>query len=158
MLLLFSYLQTFERLEGAALALSIGFSAALALQDAYAADFASFVNSNLSEIIGALIAAAMLLIFRTIDPVWNARRILKTGRTALSDLARRQPDDIKAWIMQMFDRVGLAATRLDNSASGAAQRICFAICGSGWASPHWIAAGALWSYHGARISELARSS
>jgi uncharacterized membrane protein YccC len=122
MLLLFSYLQTFERLEGAALALSIGFAAALALQETYASDFASFVNSNLSEIIGALIALAMLLIFRTIDPVWNARRILKAGRTAVSDLARRQPDDIKAWIMQMFDRIGLAATRLIGSASGAAQR------------------------------------
>jgi uncharacterized membrane protein YccC len=122
MLLLFSYLQTFERLEGAALALAIGFSAALALQVTYAADFASFVNSNLSEIIGALIAAAMLLIFRTIDPAWNARRILKAGRTAVSDLVRRRPDDVKAWIMQMFDRVGLAATRLDSSASGAAQQ------------------------------------
>jgi uncharacterized membrane protein YccC len=122
MLLLFSYLQTFERLEGAALALAIGFSAALALQVTYAADFASFVNSNLSEIIGALIAAAMLLIFRTIDPVWNARRILKAGRTAVSDLVRRRPDDVKAWIMQMFDRVGLAATRLDSSALGAAQQ------------------------------------
>jgi uncharacterized membrane protein YccC len=122
MLLLFSYLQTFERLEGAALALSIGFAAALALQGTFAADFASFINSNLSEIIGALIALAMLLIFRTIDPVWNARRILKAGRIAVSDLAGRQPGDIKAWTMQMLDRVGLAATRLDSLASGAAQQ------------------------------------
>ena len=121
-LLLFSYLQTFERLEGAALALSIGFASALALQETFAADFASFLNSNLSEIIGALIALAMMLIFRTIDPVWYARRILKTSRTAVRDLARRRPDDIKAWIMQMFDRVGLAATRLTGSASGAAQQ------------------------------------
>src|SRR5258708_23129123 len=63
----------------------------------------------------------MLLIFRTIDPVWNAQQIMKTGRNAVRELARRRPDDIRAWTMQMFDRAGLAATRLAGAASGVAQ-------------------------------------
>jgi len=112
MLLLLSYMQTSEKLEGAGQVLAIAFSGALALQESFAADFASFVNSNLAEIIGPLIAIAMLLIFRTIDPAWNARRIWRSGRSAVSDLARGADGMSQGWPLQMFDRIGLSATRL----------------------------------------------
>jgi uncharacterized membrane protein YccC len=111
-LLLFSYLQTFERLEDAAMVLAVGFSGALALQESFASDFASFVNANLAEIVGPLIAAAMLIVFRTIEPVWNAHRILKSGWIVIAELARSRSSDLTAWVLPMFDRAGQAAMRL----------------------------------------------
>jgi uncharacterized membrane protein YccC len=111
-LLLFSYLQTFERLEGAAMVLAIAFSGALALQESFASNFASFVNSNLAEIVGLLIAAAMLLVFRTIDPVWNARRVLNSGWAVIRELASPRASAPTAWVLSMFDRAGQAAIRL----------------------------------------------
>jgi uncharacterized membrane protein YccC len=115
-LLFFSYLQTFERLEGAAMVLAIAFSGALALQESFASDFASFVNANLAEIVGPLIAAAMLIVFRTVDPIWNAHRILKSGWAFVAELASSRSSDMTAWGLPMFDRVGQAAMRL--AASG----------------------------------------
>jgi uncharacterized membrane protein YccC len=112
LLLLFSYLQTFERLEGAAMVLAIAFAGALAFQESFASDFASFANSNLAEIIGLLIAAATLLVFRTIDPVWNARRLLNSGWAIVRNLACSHRDVPTAWLLPMFDRTGQAAIRL----------------------------------------------
>jgi uncharacterized membrane protein YccC len=110
LLLFFSYLQTFERLEGAGMVLAIAFAGALALQESFASDFASFVNSNLAEVAGLLIGAAMLLVFRTIDPAWNARRLLRSGWAVVRELARS--DTPIAWLVPMFDRSGQAAIRL----------------------------------------------
>ena len=112
MVLLFSWMQTSERLEGMALVLAIGFSGGLALQSSYQADFASFINSNTAEIVGLLVAAAANLVFRTIDPVWNALRISKAGWQAVVSLARRPTSDIRDWTLEMFDRLGLVTQRL----------------------------------------------
>jgi len=122
MLLFFSFLQTDERLEGAALVLSVAFAGALSLQESFASDFASFVNSNLAEVCGPLIAIAMLLVFRTVDPRWNADRMLRSGRKAIKELACAVPRDPKAWMLQMFDRIGLVAVRLGSTATDTAQR------------------------------------
>jgi uncharacterized membrane protein YccC len=110
--LLFSWMQTSERLEGAALVLAIAFAGGLALQSSYQANFAAFVNSNTAEIAGLLIAAVTNLIFRTIDPVWNAIRISRAGWRSLRELARRPGADIGVWVLQMFDRLGLVTDRL----------------------------------------------
>jgi uncharacterized membrane protein YccC len=112
MVLLFSWMQTSERLEGMALVLSIGFSGGLALQSSYQADFASFINSNTAEIVGLLIAAVANLLFRTIDPVWNAVRISRAGWQAVARLAQKPNSDIRYWTLQMFDRFGLVTQRL----------------------------------------------
>jgi uncharacterized membrane protein YccC len=112
MLLLFSWMQTFERLEGVALVLSIAFSGGLALQSSYRADFAAFLNSNLAEVVGLLLAAVTNLLFRTIDPVWNALRISKAGWRAVLTLAEGHAADLSIWTLQMFDRTGLVAQRL----------------------------------------------
>jgi uncharacterized membrane protein YccC len=121
MLILFSFLQTFERLEGAAMVIAIAFSGALALQESFASDFASFINANLAEICGPLIAVAMLLVFRTIDPVWNAERMIRSVWRSVHDLSRAAPKNPGAWALQMFDRVGMAAQRLDLDGENAAQ-------------------------------------
>jgi uncharacterized membrane protein YccC len=112
MVLLFSWMQTSERLEGMALVLAIGFSGGLALQSSYRPDFASFINSNTAEVIGLLIAAAANLVFRTIDPVWNALRISRAGWRAVARLAQKPNADIHYWTLRMFDRVGQVAQRL----------------------------------------------
>jgi uncharacterized membrane protein YccC len=122
MLLFFSLLQTNERLEGPALLLSVAFFGGLAVQETFVSDFAAFVNSNLAEICGPLIAIAMLLVFRTIDPQWNARRIIRSAWYSIGRLARAAPKNPRAWVLQMFDRMGLAASRLDLTAAGAAER------------------------------------
>jgi uncharacterized membrane protein YccC len=111
-LLLFSFMQTSEKLEGVALVLAVAFSGALALQPSYQADFASFFNANAAEILGLLLANTTILIFRTIDPRWNAIRISRTGWRAVSRLAIRDKLDVGGWSLSMFDRMGLVMSRL----------------------------------------------
>jgi uncharacterized membrane protein YccC len=84
----------------------------LALQSNYRPDFASFINSNIAEVVGLLIAVVANLLFRTIDPVWNAIRISKSGWYAVVRLAQRPTCDIRDWTLQMFDRLGLVTQRL----------------------------------------------
>jgi uncharacterized membrane protein YccC len=111
-ILLFSLMQSSERLGGAGLVLAIAFSGGLALQTTYRADFAAFVNSSSAEIVGLLVAIAMSLVFRTIDPTWNALRISRSGRKAVSRLATERKFDMRGWTIQMFDRLGLVTSRM----------------------------------------------
>jgi uncharacterized membrane protein YccC len=111
-ILLFSLMQASERLGGAGLVLAIAFSGGLALQDTYKADFAAFVNSNAAEIVGLLVAVAMSLVFRTIDPAWNAVRISKAGWREVRRLATDRRVDLPAWTGEMFDRLGLVTSRI----------------------------------------------
>ena len=111
-LLLFSLMQTSEKLKGPALVLAIAFSGALALQSSYQADFASFINANTAEIVGLLVANTTSIIVRTIDPVWNALRISRAGWRAVRQLAILDEVDLQEWILPMFDRVGLVMSRL----------------------------------------------
>jgi len=110
--LLFSWMQTIQRLEGVALVLAIGFSGGLALQSSYRPDFASFINSNAAEVAGLLIAVVANLLFRTIDPVCNAFRISKSGWHSVARLAQMPTLDTRSWTRQMFDRLGLVTQRL----------------------------------------------
>lgn len=112
MLFLLSLMQTFERLEGMALVLAIAFCGALALEPSYRADFAMFLNVNAAEIVGLLVAATAILILRTVEPLWNARRLSNTGWRSLVQLARHPRPDFARWLIQMFDRLGLIATRV----------------------------------------------
>ena len=111
-LLLLSLMYTSEKLEPLALVLAIAFSGALALQATYQANFASYVNVNTAEIVGLLAANTMIIIFRTIDPVWNAARISGAGWRAVSQLAIGDSIDVQNWSLRMFDRVGLVMSRL----------------------------------------------
>lgn len=112
-MLLFSLMQTSEKLEGAGMVLAIAFSGGLALQSTYQADFAAFVNTNTAEVLGLLIADITILVFRTIDPAWSAVRISRAGWRSLSQLTGARMDaDFGAWSSRMFDRLGLVASRL----------------------------------------------
>jgi uncharacterized membrane protein YccC len=111
-LLMFSLMQASEKLEGAGLVIAIGFFGGLALQSSYSPNFSGFVNSSTAEVVGLLVAAATNLIFRTIDPAWNALRISKAGWRSVSRLAAGWDIDSRRWAMEMFDRVGLVTSRL----------------------------------------------
>jgi uncharacterized membrane protein YccC len=111
-IMLFSLMQSSQGLGGAGLILAVAFSGGLALQSTYRADFAAFVNSNSAEIVGLLVALAMNLVFRTIDPAWNALRIFRSGRRAVSQLAGSRKLDLAAWTIEMFDRLGLVTSRM----------------------------------------------
>jgi uncharacterized membrane protein YccC len=113
--LLFSLMQTSEKLEGAAMVLAIAFSGGLALQSTYQADFAAFVNVNSAEIIGLLVADLTVLVFRTFDPIWSALRISRAGWRSVSELAGPTNIDIGAWSIRMFDRLGLVGSRLEEA-------------------------------------------
>lgn len=112
-IVLFSLMQASKRLGGAGLILAVAFSGGLALQSTYRADFASFVNSNSAEIVGLLVAVAMNLVFCTIDPAWHALRISRSGRKAVSRLATGEKVDLRAWTIQMVDRLGLVTSRIN---------------------------------------------
>jgi uncharacterized membrane protein YccC len=114
LLLLLSLMQTFEKLEGAALVLAVAFGGALALQNTYQADFAVFMNTNMAEVAGPLIAIGMVLIFRTIDPAWNAKRIARAGWRDVSRLARLPDVALRPWVMIMFDRIALVSSRMSS--------------------------------------------
>jgi uncharacterized membrane protein YccC len=114
-IILLSLMQTSEKLEGAALVLAVAFSGGLALQSSYRADFASFVNSNSAEIAGLIIAAVMVTVFRTVDPVWNAWRLTGANWKSIIWLARKKDVDVRGWYLQMLDRIGLIAPRLKNT-------------------------------------------
>jgi uncharacterized membrane protein YccC len=114
-------MQTVEKLEGAALVLAIAFSGSLALQSSYRADFASFVNSNTADVAGLLIAVVTNLVFRTIDPVWNALRISRAGWRSVNRLARDGRVDIRGWTLQMCDRLGLVTARLKNESAASVE-------------------------------------
>jgi Fusaric acid resistance protein family len=53
----------------------------------------------------------MSLVFRTIDPAWNAVRIARSGFKAVSRLATARKVDLRAWTLEMFDRLGLVTSR-----------------------------------------------
>ncbi len=112
--LLFSLMQASPsgRLQGAGLVLAVAFSGGLALQSTYRADFAAFVNSNSAEIMGLLVAIAMNLVFRTIDPTWNALRISRAGWKSVSRLATSRKFGLRDWTTQMFDSLGLVTSRM----------------------------------------------
>jgi uncharacterized membrane protein YccC len=112
MLLLFSWMQTSERLAIMGFLLAVSFAGGLALQESYRPDFASFINTNTAEIAGLAIAAVVSLIFTTIDPVWNAVRISRAGWHEVARLAERPNSDIRHWTLRMVDRLGLVLQRL----------------------------------------------
>jgi uncharacterized membrane protein YccC len=112
MLLLFSWMQSSERLAVMGFLLAVSFAGGLALQENYRPDFASFINTNTAEIAGLAIAAVVSLIFTTIEPVWNAVRISRAGWNEVARLAERPNCDIRHWTLRMFDRLGLVLQRL----------------------------------------------
>ena len=109
-LLLLSFLQALPKFAGVALIMGITFSGALAFQQMYHPDFAAFVNITLAQIAGVLLAIAINLVMRTIDPTWNAARLLRAAWQAMRRLTRNTADTVHAH-SHLVDCLGQVAAR-----------------------------------------------
>jgi uncharacterized membrane protein YccC len=76
---------------GAALAVLMGFCNALALQETFSADFASFLNANLGQFVGLLAAIMVTAGLRSMGADASARRLLGRTWRGLARLARAAP-------------------------------------------------------------------
>ena len=96
-----------------AMPLTLGIGNGLALQESFQPDLASFINSDIAQMIGLAVAILTTRLFRSVGAEWSARRILQAGWRELADLARNQrPVDRTAFVGRMLDRLGLLAVRL----------------------------------------------
>ena len=98
---------------GAALAVIMGFANALALQESFSADFASFLNGNLGQFVGLLIAIVVTAGLRSMGADVSARRLLARTWKGLARLARaRSAPDPAAFAAILVDRLGLLTPKL----------------------------------------------
>lgn len=112
-LLLFGLFVATPRYAGSAMAVIMGFCNALALQEAFTPDFASFLNVNLAQFVGLFAAITVTRMMRTISVDASAQRLL---RQTWRNLARQTrggdiptPTDLAALLV---DRLGLLTPKL----------------------------------------------
>lgn len=101
------------RRAGAALAVLMGFFNALALQETFSADFASFLNGNLGQFVGLLFAIIVTAGLRSMGVDASARRLLVRTWRGLARLARaRQAPEPAAFAAILVDRLGILTPKL----------------------------------------------
>lgn len=94
------------------LALSLAFSIELGVQPSYSADLASILNSNSAIVVGALVAAVITSLIRSIGAEESAARILRATYRDLAELADgRTLPTREQWASKMLDRVALLLYR-----------------------------------------------
>ncbi|WP_420146390.1 FUSC family protein [Sphingobium sp.] len=85
----------------------------LGLNDAYDADFRTFANSAIAQVVGVGIAIFILNIASSIGTRASATRLVRSGWRELAAMARvRGAFDPATWISRMIDRVGMLTPRL----------------------------------------------
>lgn len=95
------------------MAVAITTATLMALQSTYTADFAGFINSGVSFVIGMATAAAVTTLMRSVGAEWSARRLMRTNWATLALAAeRRGRHDRAAFAGIMLNRLGLLAPRL----------------------------------------------
>jgi len=98
---------------GAALAVLMGFCNALALQETFSADFASFLNANLGQFVGLLAAITVTAGLRSMSADASARRLLGRTWRGLARLARaRAAPEPAAFAALLVDRLGMLTPKL----------------------------------------------
>ncbi len=96
-----------------AMPLTLGIGNGLALQETFQPDLASFLNSDVAQMIGLAVAIIATRLFRSVGAEWSARRILRAAWRELADLARSQGQvDRTQFVGRMLDRLGLLTVRL----------------------------------------------
>ncbi|MDR6626118.1 FUSC family protein [Caulobacter segnis] len=101
------------RRMGAALAVLMGFCNALALQETFSADFAGFLNGNLGQFVGLLLAITVTAALRSMGTDASARRLLTRTWRNLARLARaRQAPEPAAFAAVLVDRLGILTPKL----------------------------------------------
>jgi uncharacterized membrane protein YccC len=98
---------------GRAMPFLFGICITLAMIDTHTADFVSFTNSMLSQIVGMGAAAVSNSILRRVGADWIARRMLRAGWSELARLGRGERRDALSVVSaRMVDRVSLLTPRL----------------------------------------------
>ena len=101
------------RRAGAAIAVILGFSNGLSLQESFRADFASYLNANLAQFVGLGFAIIVTAGIRSMGVDVAARRLLVRTWKGLARLARvRQAPDKAAFAATLVDRLGLLTPKL----------------------------------------------
>ncbi len=78
----------------------------------YAADFATFANQALAQMLGVAFATCTLWIFQTVD---GREGIARIQRAAFADIGARaagRREDVERWLGRMLDRIGLLESRV----------------------------------------------
>jgi uncharacterized membrane protein YccC len=112
-LILCGLLMTHPRTLPVGLALGVNGNALMAIQDRYASEFGSYVNSGLALVGGIWIAALVTRLVRSVGAEHSARRLVAASRADLARAARRRGrGDRAAFAHLMLDRLGLLVPRL----------------------------------------------
>ena len=96
-----------------ALPVAVGFSAGVAFQPTFNADFETFANLNLALVIGVLSSLVGVSTMRALPVERVAHRILRAGWRDLASLCgARQFAPRNLWTSRMLDRLGLLIPRI----------------------------------------------
>ena len=112
--LLMGYLAARPATALAGMAMIIGVTGTLALQDTASANFPSFLNLNLAQVLGIAAAALVTRMVRIFGADWVIQRIRRATWRELADMAAapgRRPDDA-TYAARMLDRIALLAPRM----------------------------------------------
>lgn len=95
------------------------FASLLSIQNHYVADFALYVNSGISTVLGLLFALLTTRLFRSVGAEWSARRLVRQGWALLAAAAEgRGRQDRDRFMVRMLDLLGLLAPRLASLPAG----------------------------------------
>jgi uncharacterized membrane protein YccC len=122
-LLWMGYIQSDPRHGARALPMFSCFIVALNLQPRFANDFAVFANTACAQMAGIVTTLIVTLLFRSVEGVWTARRLLRMNSRDLAGLCDlRRPLRSALWSAHALDRLGQVAQRpglADDAGDGA---------------------------------------
>ncbi|MGA0586070.1 FUSC family protein [Dyella sp. KRB-257] len=99
--------------------LATNFASLLSIQNHYVPDFARYVNSAISTVLGLLFALLTTRLFRSVGAEWSARRLVRQGWALLAAAAEgRGRQDRDRFMVRMLDLLGLLAPRLASLPAG----------------------------------------
>ncbi len=102
------------------LGMTMGVAGSLALHDTASADIVSFLNSNIAQVVGIVVAARVTRLIRSVGSDWSAGRIRRATWRDLAGMAsaRRGEGRRDAYAARMLDRIALLAPRVAQGDTG----------------------------------------
>jgi uncharacterized membrane protein YccC len=97
---------------GKAMPVVMAFSSALALQESFSADFASFLNGNLAQFVGIFVAIFATRAMRSISAEASVRRLVTRTWAAIGRLGRGAAPEPAAFAAVLVDRIALLTPKL----------------------------------------------
>ncbi|MET4898314.1 FUSC family protein [Sphingomonadaceae bacterium jetA1] len=112
-LLWMGYIQADPKRSPQALPMFSCFIVAMGFLARFQADFALFLNTGLAQLGGIVVTLAVTRLFRSVNMLWTARRILRANWADLAQLADiRRPFLAERWTAAAIDRLGQVAARM----------------------------------------------